>query len=276
MRYRICRYSMTSSFATIRLSSLLLLFCIGLPIAAQQQPRVPQKRTPEQRNQSPASQKEQKKREAALADTIPLYNGTYVGVDLYGIGSKLLGGDFMSSEININVNLKNKYIPAFEFGMGSTDTWSETGIHYKSKLAPFFRIGMDYNLMAKKKEKNSFLYAGLRYGFTSFKYDVATMPADDPIWGGSIANPSLGDDVWGGSVPFNHSGMKASVQWLEIVLGVKVRIYKNFNMGWSIRMKYKTSESIGEYANPWYVPGYGKFKSNNMGITYSLIYKLPL
>ena len=38
----------------------------------------------------------------------------------------------------------------------------------------------------------------------------------------------------------------------------------------------KTKASIGEYGAPWYVPGYGKYKSNNMGITYSLIYKLPL
>ena len=222
------------------------------------------------------TKRDQKKKEVTEIDTIPFYNGTYVGVDLYGIGSKLLGGDFMSSEVSIAVNLKNKFIPTVEFGMGGTDTWSETGIHYKSKAAPFFRIGVDYNTMAKKKEKNSYLYAGIRYAFSSFKYDVSTLPADDPIWGDNIGNPSLGDDYWGGSIPFNHPGMKASVQWLEIVLGVKVRIYKNFNMGWSVRMKYKTSASTGEYGDPWYVPGYGKYKSNNMGITYSLIYKLPL
>ena len=266
MKLRIYKYSLytESGHLTKRLISLLLLFCIGLPLIAQQQRPV---HTPK---------RDQKKKEVTEIDTIPFYNGTYVGVDLYGIGSKLLGGDFMSSEVSIAVNLKNKFIPTVEFGMGGTDTWSETGIHYKSKAAPFFRIGVDYNTMAKKKEKNSYLYAGIRYAFSSFKYDVSTLPADDPIWGDNIGNPSLGDDYWGGSIPFNHPGMKASVQWLEIVLGVKVRIYKNFNMGWSVRMKYKTSASTGEYGDPWYVPGYGKYKSNNMGITYSLIYKLPL
>lgn len=79
--------------------------------------------------------RDQKKKEVTEIDTIPFYNGTYVGVDLYGIGSKLLGGDFMSSEVSIAVNLKNKFIPTVEFGMGGTDTWSETGIHYKSKAA---------------------------------------------------------------------------------------------------------------------------------------------
>ena len=44
--------------------------------------------------------------------------------------------------------------------------------------------------------------------------------------------------------------MKASRTMVGIVLGVKVRIYKNFNMGWSVRMKYKTSASTGEYEIP--------------------------
>jgi len=178
-----------------RLISLLLLFYIGLPLLAQQQ------------RPAQTPKRDQKKKEVAEIDTIPLYNGTYVGVDLYGVGSKLLGGDFMSSEVSVAVNLKNKFIPTIEFGMGGTDTWSETGIHYKSKMTPFFRIGVDYNTMAKKKEKNSYLYAGLRYAFSSFKYDVSTMPADDPIWGDVIGNPSLEDGYWGGSVPFsNRSG----------------------------------------------------------------------
>lgn len=270
MKFRICRYSTTIVKTTptnrLVISLLLLLFCIGLPLTAQ----TPQKRPTQ------VPKRDQKKDKPVEIDTIPLFNGAYIGVDLYGPGSKLLGGDFMSGEVSLAVNLKNKFIPTIELGMGATDTWNETGIHYKSKAAPFFRIGLDYNTMAKKKEKNSYLYAGLRYAFSSFKYDVSTMPASDPIWGDVIGNPSLGDDYWGGSVPFDHKGMKASVQWLEIVVGVKVRIYKNFNMGWSVRMKYKTSASTGEYGDPWYVPGYGKFKSNNMGITYSLIYKLPL
>jgi len=229
--------------------SLLLLVCAGLPLKAQQQ--------------------------AAKADTVPLYTGTYVGIDVYGMGSRLLGGDFMSSEVSVAVSLKNKFIPVFEMGMGETDTWSETGIHYKGKRAPYFRIGMDYNTMAKKKDKDNYLYAGLRYAFSSFKYDVSTLPVSDPLWGDAIGNPGMEDDYWKESMPFDHPDMKGTMQWIEIVLGVKVRIYKNFNMGWSVRMKYKTRAATGEYGDPWYVPGYGKYQSSSMGLMYSLIYKLP-
>lgn len=258
MRSKTCSYSINT------IISLLLLFFIGMPARAQQ-PRP-----------TPTAKRDQKKAEkVAVIDTIPFYNGTYIGVDVYGLGSKMLGGDFLSSEISVGVNLKNKFIPTMEIGFGSTDTWGDNGIHYKSNAAPFFRIGADYNTMAKKKEKNSYLYAGLRYGFTSFKYDVSSMPFDDPIWGDQIDNPGLTDGIWGGSASYDHLGMKASVHWLELVVGVKVKIYRSFYMGWALRMKYKISDSISEYGAPWYVPGYGKYKSNNMGITYSLIYKLP-
>ena len=174
MKSRTCRYSIIigqNAHLMKRLISLLLLFLHWASVAGTTA------------TSGANAQKRSEEKEVAEIDTIPLYNGTYVGVDLYGIGSKLLGGDFMSSEVSVAVNLKNKFIPTIEFGMGGTDTWSETGIHYKSKMAPFFRIGVDYNTMAKKKEKNSYLYAGLRYAFSSFKYDVSTMPADDPIWG---------------------------------------------------------------------------------------------
>ena len=98
MKFRIWKYSI--SIATVhllRLSSVLLLFCIGIPTIAQQQ------------RPTPVQKRDQKKKETVV-DTIPFYNGTYVGVDLFGLGSKLLGGDFLSSEVNVRVNLKKKFM----------------------------------------------------------------------------------------------------------------------------------------------------------------------
>ena len=246
------------SYSTAIAISLLLL------LPAQQRPYV-----------NPTPKRDQKKNvKEEPKEIVPLYNGTYIGVDLYGIGSKLLGGDLLSSEINVAVNLKNMFLPTVDVGFGTTDSWSDTGIHYKSS-APFFRIGVDYNTMAKKKEKNSFLYVGLRYGFSHMKYDISSLAIQDPAFGGEMGNPSQEDGIWGGSVPYDHPGQKATMQWFEFVAGVRVQIYKSFYMGWAVRMKYKLSASVSEYGNPWMVPGFGKYNSNNMGVTYSLIYKLP-
>ena len=149
-----------------------------------------------------------------------------------------------------------------------SDTWSDTGIHYKS-AAPYFRVGADYNVVKE------YLYVGLRYGFSSFKYDISSTPFSDPIYGGSMANPGLIDGIWGGSVPYHYNGLKSNMQWLELVAGVNVQIYKSFYMGWTLRFKFKTAGSISEHGNPWYVPGFGEYDSSNIGITYTLIYKLP-
>lgn len=203
----------------------------------------------------------------------PLYNGMTVSVDLWGIGSKVLGGDFLSSEVSVDVNLKNRFFPIVELGYGGTDAWNDNGTNYKTS-APYFRIGMNYNALFKKKFDN-FLFVGLRYGFTSFKYDVSTLAVNDPVYGGIIGNPNQMDNVWGGSLPFDHKGMKGSMQWIEFCVGIRAHIWDRFYMGWGLRFKFRASSSTGTYGDPWYVPGFGKYASNNLGVTYTITYKLP-
>ncbi|MCC8188237.1 MAG: DUF6048 family protein [Bacteroides sp.] len=207
-----------------------------------------------------------------LEEEVPFYNGLLISVDLFGVGNELFGGDYMSSEISIEANLKNRFYPVLEAGFGTTDTWNDNGIHYKS-AAPFFRIGMNYNTMYKKNSRN-YLYVGARYGFSTFTYDVKSMEFEDPLFGGSLSNPNLIDDIWWGSVPYNHSGMKGTLHWFEIVTGVRARIWKDLSMGWTVRLKYHLSSSTSEYGDPWYVPGFGKY-SSNLGVTYTITYKLP-
>lgn len=214
--------------------------------------------------------KEEKKDDAPV---YPLYNGIDVGVDLWGLGSKAFGSNFLSSEVAVDVNLKNRFFPVVELGHGSTDSWSDEGIHYKSS-APFFRIGLDYNAFYKKKFQHKLL-AGLRYGFSSFSYDIESLSINDPVYGGGIHNPNLPDEIWGGTIPFKHEGMKGNMQWLEICLGIRAHIWKDLYMGWTARYRFRLSASPDRYGDPWYVPGFGEYKSKVLGITYTITYKLP-
>ncbi len=207
-----------------------------------------------------ASNPEMKEGVTKEEEQIPFYNGISFGIDVFGIGSKLFGGNFLSSEIRVNANLKNRFFPAVELGYGITDTTDDTyNIHYKSS-APYARIGMDYNTMGKKKSEN-FLYVGIRYGFSAFTYDVHS--------------PALKDPIWEGEVPFNYEGVKSRAQWVELLLGINVKIINNFHMGWSVRYKARLHAKENLNTTPWYIPGYGSNKSTNFGATYSLIYNLP-
>lgn len=195
--------------------------------------------------------------------TVPLYQGTSVGLDIFGLGSKALGSDITTAEVSIEVNLKNRFIPIVEIGYGQTDTTNDdTNIHYKT-AAPYFRIGMNYNIFFKKPHLPGYAYGGFRYGFTSFSYDVDAPDMTDPTWGNI-------------TVPFAYNGVKSSVSWVELVGGLTTKVYKNFYMGLSVRYRVRMSMKATENTEPWYIPGFGKNKSNHFTIgTYSLIYKLP-
>lgn len=217
---------------------------------------------------------EKKKLEAAAGDTLPFYGGTYIGVDLYGVGAPLLGSDTKSGEVQLDVNLKNRFFPTVEAGYASTEMVSEYGTHFQSKGA-YFRIGLNYKIKYKNPSE-SHIFVGLRYGFTpSFKYDVESVPISDDLFGEGPANPNLSDDIWGGSVPFRVEGATGSGHWAEIVLGLRAQVWKNFLMGWSLRYKLRLGYSGLSNATPSYLPGFGENEGTAIGITYSLIYKLP-
>ncbi len=192
----------------------------------------------------------------------PLFQGAYVGLDVFGLAGKAFGSDFLSSEASLEVNLKNKYFPVIEIGYGSTDTTDdETDIHFKTS-APYFRIGAGYNVFHKKPHLPGQFIVGLRYGYSTFSYDVEAPDMTDPVWGET-------------TIPFSYQGVKSNASWLELVVGLKANVYKNLYLGLSARYRSKLSVKKEENSEPWYIPGFGKNKSSNIGITYSIIYKLP-
>lgn len=193
----------------------------------------------------------------------PLYQGLSVGVEIAGLGSYLLGSDILSSEIAIQANLKNRFMPVLEVGYGKADAINEgNNLHYKTS-SPYFRIGMDYNIFYKKTHLPGYLYAGLRYGMSSFSYDVNGPDMTDPNYGGEISHP------------YAYSGLKSTACWMEAVLGLKVKIYKGFCMGWSLRYKKRIKVDGHENSIPWYVPGFGKNSRSSFNLMYNLIYNLP-
>jgi len=190
------------------------------------------------------------------------FQGIYAGIDVFGFVNQALGSDATTTEASVEVNLLNRFFPVVEIGYGGMDaTDDETDIHYKTS-APFFRIGANYNMFYKKPHLPGHLTLGLRYGFSSFKYDMKAPELVDPNWGNT-------------SVPFEYNGVKTKVGWLELVLGLRTNVYKDFYMGFTVRYRSRLSMKKNENSEPYYIPGYGRGKPNNFGITYNLSYRLP-
>ena len=192
----------------------------------------------------------------------PFFQGIMVGVDVFGFLNQALGSDVRTTEVSIEANLQNRFLPIVEIGYGSTNAMDEeTEIHFQTS-APFFRVGMNYNVFYQKPELPGCLTVGLRYGFSSFTYDMLSPDLVDPNWNHT-------------HVPVNYTDVKSNVGWLEAVVGIRANVFKDFYLGLNVRYRSRLSMTKNENSEPYYIPGYGRGKPNNFGITYSLIYKLP-
>lgn len=186
-----------------------------------------------------------------------------VSADVFGFAYSLLE-EFTSSEFAVEANFGNRIYPIAEVGLGWCSTTDETtGIEYKTN-APYYRVGVNYNFSTtnEKPNPNYGIFGIARFAWTSCEYDVTTPPIIDPVWGGTAA--------------LDLNGVKGTATWAEIGVGVRVKIAKNFHMGWSIRYKARISQEKTSNSQMWYIPGYGINKSTCFGGTYNLIYEIPI
>lgn len=190
------------------------------------------------------------------------WNGLTLQVDAASlVNSALSNGDSYSIEAGAQLDIKNKYYPILEIGFAGANKTSAEDIIFKTN-GLFGRVGVDFNMKKSKpnaKMSNNLFTAGLRLGMTSFAYN--------------INNILITDDYWGNSELLDFNNQTSSKIWYEIVVGVKVEVFKNTYMGWTVRNKHLISKDTTGDVFPSYIPGYGVNKSTIWGINYVLGYK---
>lgn len=199
------------------------------------------------------SRKDNKPKEKA-----PLLSGVGVGIDICGLAMKAVGARFANMEISGRVGLKEKFFPIFEIGIGDCTRYGGETTNVFSTRAPYWRIGMDYNVN-KKLNGNRFL-VGIRYGFSSYKYDFTC--------------PDLTDPVYGTVRPLELEGLKGNNQWLEFCIGFETRLWSIVRLGYNIRYKMQTLQSYSELGTPYYIPGFGRNDDSAFGGTVNLTFDI--
>lgn len=186
----------------------------------------------------------------------PLFCGAAVFADLAGPAMKAVGARYDQLEVGARLNFRDHFFPLCELGIGESDREGQENDNKFHTRAPYFRIGMDYNFN-KKHNGNRFM-GGIRYGFSSFKYDFEDPAFSDPYW------PSSGS--------FALNNQQGRAQWLEFCLGCETKIWSFIRLGWNLRFKARLHQKLSEYGQPYYIPGYGKKGSSNFGGTVNLIF----
>ena len=129
-----------------------------------------------------------RKKAIAPKDSVAFFRGLAVSVDAAG-PIQLMVSDYGQYEAALRVNLKDRYFPIVELGVGKANGTDEsTQLTYKT-TAPYGRIGCDFNLL-KNKHDIYRLYGGVRYALTYYKYDLSSPDIEDPVWGGNTTSVS--------------------------------------------------------------------------------------
>ena len=189
-------------------------------------------------------------------DSIPLFRGFALSFDLVG-PAKLMLGDTGEYEGALRINLHDQWFPVFELGIGRANHQDDevTGLTYKT-TAPYFRLGMDWNIMKKKHEPYR-IYAGFRYAYTNYSCDILCRGLEDATY------KTKSDIVDEGISCYQH--------WLEGLIGIDATIYGPFHLGWTVRYKRRIFHKEGDIGNSWYVPGFGVNDLDNFGVNFNVI-----
>lgn len=192
--------------------------------------------------------------------------GIRFGVDLFKIARSVYDNDYKGFEIVGDYRLTKKYYLAGELG-NENKTTDEDQVNFTTK-GTYFKVGFDYNAHENWLDLENMIHLGLRYGVSSFSQELNSYRIYNP-------NP-----YWG-EIPLADSNAKfdgLSAQWVEVVIGMKTRVFDNVFVGFSFRMnKLMSNKRPGGFDN-LYIPGFNRTYDGDFGVgfNYTVSYLLPI
>jgi len=188
--------------------------------------------------------------------------GLRLGVDISRFALPYIQAEHEGYEVSADFEIKRDIYLAGEYGVESINLEKET--HNYISDGYYFRAGFDKNFMkSEDPSEYEMVFGGLRYGFASQTHSGNTIIIYDPYW---VSESSA-----------NLSDAACQTHWIEIVGGIKVELFRNFFMGWSVRGRIRLAHSGYSIMEPYNVPGYGNgAKKSNLGLNFSLYYRIPL
>jgi hypothetical protein len=180
-----------------------------------------------------------------------------VGTDFTLLGYSIFGSNRNQYEINTDLQF-GKYFFAADYGFGSRQHIRDD-FNYEFK-GSYFRLGLDYNFIPEDPD-NNLIFAGLRYG-RSFYSDIIQY--------------NISSDIFG-SYDFRYENTSINGRWFEIVAGMKIKVWNQFFLGYTLRYKLLRKVTGAEAFSTYEMPGYGRAaQSNTAGFNYHIFYRIPL
>ena len=190
------------------------------------------------------------------------WNGISLGVDLTRFAVPFIDTTRYCWQFSGDYEIVKDIFLVAELGSETCDL--KTSNYNYHSTGGYTRLGADYNIMKHlDPESKDKMFVGLRYGFTTFYHEANNVIVPGNQWGELNAG-----DIKGSWIAAN---------WAEVAGGMRARMFNNFYLGWSARVRIKIGETKDLRLYPYSIPGYGKpWNSTWIGFNYSLYYKIPL
>ncbi len=231
-----------------------------------------------------AQKKEQnqatKPTDSAAVPVIPVKKDRYgfrVGADLHRLSRSFYDDGFRGIELVADYRLTKKWYVAAEIG-NLKYTVDDTQVNFTTK-GNYLKVGFDYNVYENWLDMENMIYAGFRYGFSTHSQNLNSYKV--------YQNSSL-DDLNDTAIPTNYfdevtvqtdrnySGLSA--HWVELVGGVKAKLFNNLFLGFSVRINGLITDKKPSDFDNLYIPGFNRTYDGNFGVgfNYTLSYLIPL
>lgn len=191
----------------------------------------------------------------------PLLHEVIAGVNLWNPLMRAFGQSYGLGDVWAEVSLHNRYFPFLAIGVDNCDdSPDDSNFTFRSPVSPYVKLGASYNFFYNSNPDYK-LQMGLRYGFTTYKWNVDDVTVNEGYWD----DPSH----------FSIRNQRSTAGYLEITFGLKVKIVKNWSLGWNIIYHSLLHETKNANGQPMFIPGFGKRGSVVTG-SFSLMYTFPI
>ncbi len=192
-------------------------------------------------------------------DTILFPLRIKAGIDIADPAMYFDNRNIRSAEGYFAVDLNEKRSLVLEAGYLDYK-YSQYNYEYLNKGA-FVRAGVDFNLIKPDVAQGKYYGGiGLRYGLSMFTYEVPAFTHGN-YWG-SVTSSVPPATRWG--------------HFIEATPGVRTEVFRNFSIGWTVRLRLLVYTGAGRDLKPVYFPGFGDAgKKFSPGINYFLVWSIP-
>jgi len=176
------------------------------------------------------------------------------GTELALLGITAFNSDRSAFEFTTDIDF-HKYYLSFDYGYADRIR-NESKYIYQS-TGNYFRIGPDINFLYYDK-RSSVLFLGVRYARSNYD-DKLTFLREDPSYG---------------TLTIERENNDLEASWVELLIGLKVRIWKELYMGYNLRFKFSRSFEVDNLF-PFDIPGYGSAEDRSrFDLNYYIYYKI--